>query len=69
MGFEESKQHFLEVERKNARVERTLPSAKTCQEQRSKIQKRTNPAYSCCRDSSTATLSLLPTVMTLWMGA
>jgi hypothetical protein len=57
------------VERKHALVERALLSAKTCQEQRSKIQTRTNPAYSCCRDSSTATLPLLSTVMTLWMGA
>ena len=58
-----------EVNRKNALGERTLWSANTGQQQRSKIQTRTNPAYSRCMDSSTATLPLLSTVMTLWMGA
>jgi hypothetical protein len=43
MGSEASKQDFSEVERNHARVERTVLSAKTCQEQRSRSKRKLIP--------------------------
>src|ERR1700730_8020183 len=43
MGAEASKQHFSEVESNHSRVERTVLSAKTCQEQRSRSKRKLIP--------------------------